>query len=107
MPDFNPDVLQQGILNGQPIYFAHHRIESLDWTVVLIIPQENIETQLESLNLLAGVLGIILAIATILAGRQINYGEQSQPEPNGKPSSMDSPAAYIPLSISIKPYPQP
>ncbi|WP_159783151.1 histidine kinase dimerization/phospho-acceptor domain-containing protein [Sodalinema gerasimenkoae] len=78
MPDLNPDVLQQGILNGQPIYFAHHRIESLNWTVVLIIPQENIEKQLESLNLLAGVLGVILAIATILAGRQINYGEQSR-----------------------------
>lgn len=78
MPDLNPEVLQRGLLNEQPIYFAHYRIESLNWTVVLIIPKENIETQLESLNLLAGVLGVIVGIATILAGRQINYGEQSR-----------------------------
>ena len=76
--DLNPEVLQSGTLNGEPIYFTNHRIDSLNWTVTLIIPQENIETQLESLNWLAGVLGVILAIATILAGRQINYGEQSR-----------------------------
>lgn len=76
--DLNPDILQQGTLNGETVYFAHHPIESPNWTVVLVIPQENIETQLESLNLLAGVLSVILALATILAGRQINDAEQAR-----------------------------
>ena len=76
--DLNPDILQQGTLNGETIYFAYHPIESPNWTVVLVIPQENIEKQLESLKLLAGVLSVILALATILAGRQINDAEQAR-----------------------------
>ncbi len=78
LPDLDPELLQQGTLNGETIYFAYHPIESPNWTIVLIIPQENIEKQLESLNLLAGVLSVILALATILAGRQINDAEQSR-----------------------------
>ncbi|TAO00209.1 MAG: response regulator [Phormidium sp. SL48-SHIP] len=78
LPDLNPDILQKGTLNGEAIYFAYHPIQAPNWTVVLVIPQENIEKQLESLNLLAGVLSVILALATILAGRQINDAEQSR-----------------------------
>ncbi|MGC9503695.1 response regulator [Baaleninema sp.] len=63
-------------IDGEVVYVAHQPLEN--WSIVLVIPRENIENQLRSLNILAGVLGFILAAATVLAGQQIQASEQAR-----------------------------
>ncbi|MBP0000429.1 MAG: response regulator [Cyanobacteria bacterium SID2] len=68
--------IQRTEINGQAVYIAYQPFE--DWSIALVIPCENIENQLQSLHVLAGVLGVILATATVLAGRQIKASERAR-----------------------------
>ncbi|PPT09788.1 sensor histidine kinase [Geitlerinema sp. FC II] len=63
-------------IDGRVVYVAHQPLD--DWSIALVIPRENIENQLRSLNILTGVLGVILTVATLLAGRQIQDSERTR-----------------------------
>lgn len=66
---------QQGVrlmqLDGRWVYVAYSPLNSGRWSIALVIPQENLEKQLNALNLLALVVGILLTIATLAALRQV------------------------------------
>ncbi|AFZ24683.1 signal transduction histidine kinase regulating C4-dicarboxylate transport system [Cylindrospermum stagnale PCC 7417] len=65
-------------IDGTNKYVAHIPLKQTDWSVALVIPRENIESQLGALNLLASILGGLLLIAAIVAWRQIQLSEQAK-----------------------------
>ncbi len=64
-------------LDGQWVYVAYAPLQQADWSVALVIPRANVERQLNSLNLLASVLGVMLIIAMVIALLQIQTFEQA------------------------------
>ncbi len=73
---------QEGIeliqIDGKGKYVAYIPLEQVNWSIALVIPRENIESQLAALNLLAIILGILMAIALFGAWRQIQLFEKTQ-----------------------------
>jgi PAS domain S-box-containing protein len=73
---------QQGVqlmqLDGEWVYVAYAPLTQADWSVALVIPRANLEQQLGALNLLASVVGALLAIATLIALRQVYLFEQTR-----------------------------
>ncbi|MDZ7954365.1 sensor histidine kinase [Nostoc sp. DedQUE09] len=63
-------------LNGKWSYVAYAPLREANWSVALIVPQENIESPLQALNLLATVLGGLLLVGLISAWRQVQLYEQ-------------------------------
>lgn len=50
-------------LNGEPVYVAYMPIQEADWSLALVIPQQNIESQLQLLNFMAIlILGLVSAM---------------------------------------------
>jgi len=64
-------------MNGQKIYIAHVPITEADWSIALVIPRENIESQLRPLEIIALVLAG-LTIATIAILQQVQIFKQRQ-----------------------------
>jgi two-component system NtrC family sensor kinase len=66
---------QRGIervkINEKWVYVAYLPLRQADWSIALVIPRENIESQLGALNGLAVVLGGLLSIASMAAMRQL------------------------------------
>ncbi|HEY9672359.1 MAG TPA: cache domain-containing protein [Waterburya sp.] len=56
---------------GKGVYIAYLPLHQVDWSIALVIPRQNIEAQLEALNHLAIVVGVLLTVATIAALRQL------------------------------------
>ena len=56
---------EQGIekiqLDGKPVYIAYFPLEQVDWSVALVIPKGNIESQLRSLNVIAILVALLTA----------------------------------------------
>ncbi|MEH2057076.1 MAG: ATP-binding protein [Nostoc sp.] len=63
-------------LDGQWNYVAYTPLHEANWSVALVVPQENIESPLQALNLLATVLGGLLVVGLISAWRQVQLYEQ-------------------------------
>ncbi|MEH1781558.1 MAG: cache domain-containing protein [Nostoc sp.] len=63
-------------LDGKWSYVAYTPLREANWSVALIVPQENIESPLQALNLLATVLGGLLVVGLIGAWRQVQLYEQ-------------------------------
>ncbi|MEH1970459.1 sensor histidine kinase [Nostoc sp.] len=63
-------------LDGKWSYIAYTPLREANWSVALIVPQENIESPLQALNLLATVLGGLLVVGLISAWRQVQLYEQ-------------------------------
>ncbi|WP_292763605.1 ATP-binding protein [Nostoc sp. NOS(2021)] len=63
-------------LDGKWSYVAYTPLREANWSVALIVPQENIESPLQALNLLATVLGGLLMVGLIGAWRQMQLYEQ-------------------------------
>ncbi|MBN3926516.1 ATP-binding protein [Nostoc sp. NMS4] len=63
-------------LDGKWSYVAYTPLREANWSVALIVPQENIESPLQALNLLATVLGGLLLVGLIGAWRQLQLYEQ-------------------------------
>ncbi len=59
-------------------YVAYAPLDEADWSIALVIPRENLESQLNSLNFLATILGILIAIALVGTWRQIQLFEKTQ-----------------------------
>ncbi|MEH2161368.1 MAG: ATP-binding protein [Nostoc sp.] len=57
-------------------YIAYTPLKEANWSVALVVPQENIESPLQALNLLATVLGGLLVVGLIGAWRQVQLYEQ-------------------------------
>ncbi|MDX2212931.1 MAG: ATP-binding protein [Oculatellaceae cyanobacterium bins.114] len=74
--------LNEGIdlvyLDGRWQYVAYAPLKQVDWAIALVIPRENIESQLGALNLLASVLGGLIVIALIGVWRQLQLLEQTR-----------------------------
>ena len=70
---------QRGIelvtLEGQSVYVAYSHLNNADWSVALVIPRQNLEKELEALNLLALVVGMLLAVAIAAAVRLVLASE--------------------------------
>ncbi len=74
---------QQGIefarrFDGTGKYIAYAPLKQANWSIALIIPRQNIESQLLALNLLASILSVMLVLATIGAWRQVQLFEKTQ-----------------------------
>lgn len=73
---------QQGIelteFDGNWKYIACAPLKQANWSIALIIPRENIESQLLPLNLLASILSLLLVMAIISAWRQVQLFEKTQ-----------------------------
>ncbi|AFY31902.1 ATP-binding protein [Calothrix sp. PCC 7507] len=65
-------------IDGTSKYVAHVPLKQANWSIALVIPRQNIESQLESLNILASILGGLLVIATVIGWRQIHLSKQTQ-----------------------------
>lgn len=65
-------------MEGKWVYVAYFPLHQADWSIALVIPHEIIESKLRALNLLASVLGGLLAIATITALWQVFSLEQTR-----------------------------
>ncbi|OUL28426.1 histidine kinase [Nostoc sp. T09] len=65
-------------IDGTNKYVAHVPLKQVNWSVALVIPRENIESQLGALNLLASILGGLLGVATIVAWRQIQLSQRAK-----------------------------
>ncbi len=63
-------------LDGKWSYVAYTPLKEANWSVALVVPQENIESPLQALNLLATVLGGLLLVGLISAWRQVQLYEQ-------------------------------
>ncbi|NET90529.1 MAG: response regulator [Kamptonema sp. SIO1D9] len=70
--------IEQITLNGDSVYIAYFPLDETNWSVALVIPSENIEAELLELNILAGVLGVLLALGTVVALRQVQLFEQTR-----------------------------
>ncbi len=73
---------QRGIelanIGGKWQYIAYVPLKEANWSIALVIPRQNIESQLEALNLLACVLGSVLVIALVGIWRQVQIHEQTR-----------------------------
>jgi len=65
-------------VGGESVYVAYAPLESVNWALALVIPRSTIEAPLKSLNILTGVLGTIVAVATVFALRQVSAFEQTR-----------------------------
>ncbi|MFN6481781.1 MULTISPECIES: ATP-binding protein [unclassified Nostoc] len=63
-------------LDGKWSYVAYTPLREANWSVALVVPQENIESPLQALNLLATVLGGLLVVGLIGACRQVQLYEE-------------------------------
>ncbi|MEB3342599.1 ATP-binding protein [Okeania sp.] len=64
-------------INKQKVYLAYIPIEEADWSLGLIIPRENIESQLKALNLMALVV-LSLTMTMIIVLWKVQSFEQNQ-----------------------------
>ena len=67
-------------LGGDWAYVAHSSLNQADWSIALVIPRQNLENGLFSLNLLAVVVGILLAVAMGTAVRLVLASERDRAE---------------------------
>ncbi|MEM6255382.1 MAG: ATP-binding protein [Cyanobacteria bacterium P01_D01_bin.156] len=58
--------LELTTLNGQPVYVAYMPIQEANWSLALVIPRQNIESQLQLLNVMAVL--ILGLVASMLLG---------------------------------------
>ncbi len=65
-------------IDGAWVYVAYLPLQEADWSMALVIPHQNIECHLRALNLLATVVGVLLAIATSAAMRRVRLSELSR-----------------------------
>ncbi|ACC82164.1 sensor histidine kinase [Nostoc punctiforme] len=63
-------------LDGKWSYIAYTPLREANWSVALVVPQENIESPLQALNLLATVLGGLLVVGLVGGWRQVQLYEQ-------------------------------
>ncbi len=71
--------MNQAILDNQKVYIAQIPLKHADWSVALVIPRENIESQLRPLDLM--VLTIVgMAVALILLLWRVQEFEKAQLE---------------------------
>ncbi|HLO50989.1 MAG TPA: cache domain-containing protein, partial [Kamptonema sp.] len=54
-------------VDGKSVYVAYIHLREADWSIALIIPRSRLEKELNALNLLATVLGILLGAAMVAA----------------------------------------
>lgn len=57
--------LEVTTVEGKPVYVAHMPVKEADWSLALVIPQQNIESQLQLLNYMA-ILSLVLVTSMLL-----------------------------------------
>ncbi|WP_264322253.1 ATP-binding protein [Zarconia navalis] len=65
-------------LNGEWVYVAYEPTQRANWSIALVIPVRYLESQLMRLNLLAIVLGMLLAFAVGSAFRQVISAQKNR-----------------------------
>ena len=60
------------------VYVAYAPLKEVNWSMALVIPRENIESQLQALNLLTSVVGGLLVPAMLAAIWLIYYSENNR-----------------------------
>jgi signal transduction histidine kinase/CheY-like chemotaxis protein len=65
-------------LDGAWVYVAYAPLGQANWSTALVIPRANLEQQLNALNLLAGAVGVLLVLATLIALRQMRLFAQTR-----------------------------
>ncbi|WP_170861274.1 diguanylate cyclase [Geitlerinema sp. PCC 9228] len=57
-------------LGSDAVYVSRWSIDNRSWSVVLVVPKQHMQTQLEPLNLLATVMSVLLGLTAIVAQSQ-------------------------------------
>ncbi|MDY6940576.1 MAG: ATP-binding protein [Cyanobacteriota bacterium] len=70
--------IERLLLNGKRMYVAYEPLTQADWSIALTIPVRQLNSQLMRLNLLALVLGLLLAFAMGSALRQVVSAEKNR-----------------------------
>jgi signal transduction histidine kinase len=65
-------------IDGKWQYVAYMPLEEANWSIALVIPRHNIESQLGALNLLASILGGLLILSFIGLWRHVQAFEQTR-----------------------------
>ncbi len=65
-------------LDGTWKYIAYVPLTEANWSVALVIPRQTIESALDALNVLAGILGLVLLIAIAGAWQYVQVYEQTR-----------------------------
>jgi signal transduction histidine kinase len=65
-------------IDGSYKYVAYVPLQQVNWSIALVIPRDNIESQLAHLNLLASIVGLLLIITFIAAWRQVKLSTQAK-----------------------------
>jgi len=69
-------------IDGEQKYVAYFPLEQVKWSVALVIPRTNIESQLKPLNLLASILGLLSLLIAIIFWRQIYLSGETKKQAN-------------------------
>ena len=65
-------------IDNKWVYVAYAPLNEVNWSMALVIPRENIESQLQALNLLTSVVGGLLVPAMLAAIWLIYYSENNR-----------------------------
>jgi two-component system, NtrC family, sensor kinase len=65
-------------IDGTNKYVVYVHLKQANWSIALVIPRENIESQLHALNLLTSILGGLLGMAAMIAWRQIQLSQKAK-----------------------------
>jgi two-component system, NtrC family, sensor kinase len=65
-------------IDGKWVYVPYVSFKETDWSIALVIPRSQLEKELNALNLLATVLGILLGVAMLAAITRVKIFEQTR-----------------------------
>jgi two-component system, NtrC family, sensor kinase len=65
-------------IDGRSQYVVFTPLQQVDWSIALVVPQNTIESNLNALNLLAAVLGILLIFLVIAVWKQVQAFEKTR-----------------------------
>ncbi|NJP10791.1 MAG: hypothetical protein HC866_16045 [Leptolyngbyaceae cyanobacterium RU_5_1] len=70
--------VQRVQLGDEWMYVAYVPLRQANWSLALVVPKNQLETQLDALNALASVVAGVLAIASLIGCQQIRLLEQAE-----------------------------
>ncbi len=65
-------------IEGEQVYLAYAHLTRAEWSIALVIPQANFERKLDSLNLLASALAVLLVVAILIAMQRLKSFERTR-----------------------------
>ncbi|WP_293128006.1 ATP-binding protein [Microcoleus sp. bin38.metabat.b11b12b14.051] len=87
-------------IDNKWVYVAYAPLNEVNWSMALVIPRENIESQLQALNLLTSVVGGLL-VPAILAAIWLIYSSENHRAQAEREAMLNRIAAGIQASLEL------